>query len=128
GLFVTVLILALGGLSVASMLITRFDSMALQLAVLRALGYKKKAIGKWLLWEGFLLGLAACFVGSVMDGLTFPMVRSFLGEALPPADVVASSLFQSFPIWITAILATTTSVFFPLYRVYHQDVHFSLRS
>lgn len=128
GLFVTVLILTLGGLSVASMLITRFDSMSLQLAVLRALGYKKKTIGKWLLWEGFLLGVAACFVGGAFDLVGFPIVRSLLGDALPPTDIVTSSIFQSLPIWGTAVIATTVSVFIPLYRVYHQDIHFSLRN
>lgn len=128
GLFITILILALGGLSVTSMLVTRFDAMALQLAVLRALGYKKRAIGQWLLWEGFLLGIAACFVGALLDLLGFPIVRNLLGDALPPPDIVGSSIFHSIPIWITAILATTASVFIPLYRVYHQDVHFSLRS
>lgn len=128
GFFVSVLILALGGLSVTSMLITRFEAMSLQLAVLRAIGYSKRSIGGWLLWEGFLLGLAACVLGAALDGLTFPWVRELLGEALPGPEVVSSSLLQSLPIWATAIFATTASVFIPLYRVYHQDVHFSLRS
>jgi putative ABC transport system permease protein len=128
GMFVTILILALGGLSVASMLITRFDAMALQLAVLRAIGYSRASISRWLLWEGFLLGLAACVLGATFDGVGFPLLRAALGEALPPPELVASSLWLSWPIWLTALAATTASVFIPLYRVYRQDVHFSLRS
>lgn len=128
GLFVTILILVLGGLSVAAMLITRFEAMSLQLAVLRALGYKKRSIGGWLLWEGFLLGAVAVFLGLVMDAAGFPVLRLMLGSSLPGPDIVASSLLESFPVWLTAIAATTASVFVPLYRVYHQDVHFSLRN
>lgn len=127
GLFVTILVLALGGLSVTSMLITRFDAMSIQLAVLRAIGYKKNEIGRWLLWEGFLLGLAACILGLILDAVGFPFVRSLLEDSLPSADIVGSSVLQSYPIWITALCATILSVFVPLYRVYHQDVHFSLR-
>src|SRR5262249_32429233 len=39
GLLVTGLIIGLGGLSVAAMMTTRFDSMTIDLAVLRALGF-----------------------------------------------------------------------------------------
>jgi putative ABC transport system permease protein len=128
GLFVTILILTLSGLSVTAMLVTRFEAMSTQLAVLRALGYKKKIIGQWLLWEGFLLGLGACCIGISLDLCGFPLMRSVLSDTLPASDIVQSSIFQSFPIWITAIAATTVSVFIPLYRVYHQDIHFSLRN
>ncbi|MFV8248184.1 ABC transporter permease [Bdellovibrio bacteriovorus] len=128
GIFVTILILVLGGLSMAAMLITRFEAMSLQLAVLRAMGYRKSSIGGWLLWEGFLLGLAAVFFGLVMDVAGFPALRLMLGTSLPGPDIVASSIFESAPVWVTAIVATTASVFVPLYRVYHQDVHFSLRN
>ena len=46
GLFVTAFVILLGGLSVCSMLVTRFEGMSLQLAVLRALGYTKKEISR----------------------------------------------------------------------------------
>ena len=127
GLFVTVLILALGGLSVASMLITRFEAMTMQLAMLRAIGYQKSKLGSWLLWEGFLLGVSAVVIGMILDAAGFPIIRSLLGTSLPNSEMVGSSIFYSFPIWITAILATMLSVFIPLYRVYKQDVHFTLR-
>jgi putative ABC transport system permease protein len=125
--FITVLVLVLGGLSVASMLITRFEAMSLQLAVLRALGYKKFEIGRWLLWEGFLMGAVACCLGLILDAIIFPLVRSLLGDSLPSAEIVSSPLWYSAPVWITALCATVLSVFIPLYRVYHQDVHRSLR-
>lgn len=127
GMFVTILILALGGLSMASMLITRFEAMTLQLAMLRAIGYQKSKLGSWLLWEGLLLGVSACVIGIIIDAIGFPIVRNLLGDSLPSAEIVGSSIFYSFPVWITAILATTLSVFIPLYRVYKQDVHFTLR-
>ncbi|MEN0057610.1 MAG: FtsX-like permease family protein, partial [Bdellovibrio sp.] len=127
GLFVTALILVLGGLTVTSVLVTRFEAMSLQLAVLRAIGYQKITLAKWLLWEGFLMGAVACLVGLVFDALAFPFVRQWLGDSLPSADVLGSSLWQSYPVWLIALLATMMSVFIPLYRVYRQDVHFSLR-
>lgn len=128
GFFVAVLILGLAGLSVSSMLITRFDAMSLQIAVLRAMGYQKKKIAAWLFAEGFLLGLCALILGACLDALGFPIIRAMLGNALPSADLVHISILQSFPVWLTGLGATIAAVFFPLHRVYKQDVHFSLRS
>ena len=128
GIFVTVLILLLSGLSVSAMLITRFEAMSPQLAVLRAIGYKKKQLGAWLLWEGFLLGVGACLIGAVLDAAGFPLMRAALGSALPSSEIVQSSIFFSAPIWITAIAFTILSVLVPLWRVYRQDVHAALRN
>lgn len=127
GLFITILVLALGGLAVTSMIVTRFEAMSLQLAVLRAIGYKKIEISRWLLWEGFLMGASACLIGMILDGLAFPLVRELLKNSLPSLEVVSSSLWFSYPVWITALLATTLSVLIPLVRLYHQDVHYTLR-
>jgi putative ABC transport system permease protein len=127
GWFVILLTLVLGALSVSSMLITRFEAMALQLAVLRAVGYKRRTIGYWLLWEGFLLGAVACLIGILLDVIGFPLMRELLGDVLPSAELVPSTIWTSAPVWLTAIAATTASVFIPVFRVYRQDIHYSLR-
>ena len=127
GFLMSVLILLLGGLSVAAMMATRFDAMTVQLAVLRALGYERREIRSWLLWEGVLLGVGACLLGGVADAALFPLIRGMLGTALPPSSVVHSPIYQSLPVWLTAIGATTAAVFIPLFRLYRQDVHLSLK-
>lgn len=128
GVLVTGLVLILGALAVTSMLLTRFEAMSTQIAVLRAIGYHRSQIARWLLWEGLLFGIAACCLGLILDFALFPVVRSLLGEALPSPEIVPSSIFQSAPIWVIAILSTTASVFLPLYRIYRQNIHFSLRT
>lgn len=127
GLFVTTFVILLGGLSVCSMLITRFEGMSLQLAVLRALGYTKKELSKWLLWEGLLLGVMGVILGALIDSLGFPLLRSLLGSALPPSDLVSSSVFDSAVIWIMAIAAIVASVVIPMVRMARQDAHNSLK-
>jgi putative ABC transport system permease protein len=117
GLFVTVFVILLGGLSVCSMLVTRFEGMSLQLAVLRALGYTKKEISRWLMWEGLILGLMGVALGAVVDSIGFPILRSLLGAALPPPELVTSSIFGSAKIWLIAIIATVASVFVPMVRI-----------
>lgn len=128
GLLVSILITLLGALGVTAMMVTRFDAMGTQLAVLRAMGYEKKEIRSWLLWEGALLGTSASFAGALVDLAIFPLVRNLLGSALPPPHLVTVTLFSSGPVWAWAVLGTTTAVFLPLYRLYHQDVHFALRA
>lgn len=127
GLFVTAFVILLGGLSVCSMLVTRFEGMSLQLAVLRALGYTKNEISRWLMWEGLLLGVMGVILGAVIDSIGLPILRSLLGTALPPPDLVTSSVLDSTMIWIIAITATATSVIVPMARMSRQDTHSSLR-
>ncbi len=127
GLFVSALVILLGGLSVASMLTTRFDAMGTQLAVLRAIGYKKSEVAQALLWEGFLLGLSACLIGMGLDALLFPIVRAILSSSLPPPELIDASIFASSPVWAAAMAATIASVVFPLLKLYRQDVHRSLQ-
>jgi putative ABC transport system permease protein len=127
GLFISAFVMLLGGLAVAGMMITRFDGMSTQVAVLRAIGYDRKRITQWLLWEGFLLGVLAVLIGAVFDLSLFPLVRSLLGSTVPEVAEVPVSLASSLPVWIIAILCTTAAVAMPVIRLSRQDVHNSLR-
>lgn len=128
GLLIAAFIIGLGGLCVAGMLITRFEAMALQIAVLRAIGYGRRTLAAWLISEGLLLGVVACAIGALLDAAAFPIFRHMLGSALPAADIVDVSIWRSAPVWAAAILSTMLAVFVPLVRFYRQDVHMSLRS
>lgn len=127
GFLVSALILLLGGLSVAAMMATRFDAMTVQLAVLRAIGYGRCEVALWLIGEGVILGCVACLLGGLGDALVFPWLRSALGPALPSAEQIACPVFRSAPVWASAVLATVLAVFVPLFRLYRQDIHSSLR-
>ncbi len=127
GLFVTAFVILLGGLAVCAMLVTRFEGLSVQIAVLRAIGYTRRELSKWLVWEGFLLGVMGVALGSALDFAGFPALRSLLGPALPPSDPFAGSLFDSAPIWAAAVAATVASVFVPIARMSRQDAHDSLK-
>lgn len=127
GFLVMAFVIFLGGLSICAMLITRFEGMVLQLAVLSAIGYTKNEISKSLLWEGGLIGLLGVFVGAFIDLAFFPIIRSLLHEALPSPEIISSSIWDSALIWVIALLATICSVFIPMARIYKQDAHSLLR-
>lgn len=127
GFLMTVLILSLGGLGVASMMVTRFEALTRALAVLRALGFSRSEVTAWLLWEGLLLGLVSCMVGAMIDAAFFPVIRSMLGEALPPPTLVGSPIWASAPVWGMALVATMLSLLIPILRLYSLDVHQSLK-
>jgi putative ABC transport system permease protein len=127
GFLVTAFVILLGGLSVCSMFVARFEGMSLQLAVLRALGYTKQELSLWLLWEGLLLGVIGVLLGLMIDLITLPILRSLIGTALPPPDLVSSSILSSAIIWIIAIFATVSSVIIPMVRMSRQDIQSSLR-
>lgn len=127
GLLMTLLTIALGGLCVATLLISRFDAMSVQLAVLRAMGYRKVEVAATLLIEGLMLGVLSAGVGAALDGFLFPLIREHLSSALPPPSLVAVPLFASFPVWLAAIVASQLAVLIPLVKLYRQDVHTSLK-
>jgi len=127
GFFVTMLVIILGSLAVSAMLVTRFEGLVVQMAVLRALGYTRKEISLWLVWEGFLLGLVGCVIGAVLDAISLPFLRQMLGASLPSTDLVPSSIWNSYPIWIVTLASMILVVLIPLIRVYRQDIHQSLR-
>lgn len=127
GLFITFMIILLGGLVVSVLMITRFDAMKIQLAVLRAIGYKKGEIAKWLLWEGILLGSTACIAGALLDLMLFPALKGAIGLGLPETVFAASSILQSLPVWIITVAATCAAAFIPFIIFNRLNVHDSLR-
>lgn len=128
GLLVAGIILLLGFSSVASMMIGRFESMNVQLAVLRALGYSRQDLMKVLLFEAVYLGLGACLLGACLDAAIFPWLRSLLGANLPGADAVSVTIWQSWPVWGAIIAGNLLSVLYPIWRISKQNIHTSLRS
>lgn len=121
-------IVLLGALSVTAILVTRFESMHLQIAVLRAIGYQQGEISRWLLAEGLLLGGVSVILGALLDLALFPSVRATLGKSLPPEAVFTSDLLLAWPVWVAALVATVLATFIPLLRIYRQDVHSSLKT
>lgn len=127
GLMVTMFVIFLGGLSVCAMLVTRFEGMRLQIAVLRAIGYTSSELALSLLAEGVALGLAGVVIGAALDLTLMPFLRESLGSALPPPELVPVSIFTSAPIWLVGLLATVVSVFVPMWQMSRQDPHAALR-
>jgi len=126
GMLLTALILFLSSSSVASMMIARFDSMSTQLAILRAIGFQRSEISRWLLWEGFLLGCTACVIGALLDLALFPWIRQLSGLNLP--EYVPNPILQSSIVWLAAMFVTMAAVAIPLLRLYRQDVNASLKA
>ena len=127
GFLISILIMFLGALSVAAMMVTRFDSMMIQLAVLRAIGYSKLNVTAWLLWEGLYLGIIATTIGAGLDYLLFPIIKTMLEATLPNSDLISSPLYQSMPIWVACLLGTILAASIPLMRLYGQNIHDSLK-
>lgn len=128
GLIMSAVILILGAFTVTAMMITRFESMTAQLAVLRALGYSRGQLTGVMISEAMILGAVACLIGLTLDASLFPWIRELLGSSLPSADIVAMPLWKSAPVWGAALLGTLLSVIIPLWRLYRQDLHLSLRN
>jgi putative ABC transport system permease protein len=127
GLTLMLMVLFLGGLAVAGMMVTRFEAMGTQMAVVRAIGYRKREVAAWLFWEGLILGTGAVVCGAILDLVAFPLLRWSLGSAIPMTEWIEVPIWQSYPVWLVALLATTMAVALPLIRISRQDTHLLLK-
>jgi hypothetical protein len=117
GAVIVFLALCLGGFSMAGLMLGRFDSRSRELAALAAMGFRPRELRTMLIWEGFLLGAAACLLGGILDASLFPLLRVFLEQALPSS--VPSHIWESWPVWAVALSAMVSSsaiLFFLLSR------------
>jgi ABC-type antimicrobial peptide transport system permease subunit len=127
GLLISFVVILLASLCIGSLLTARFDNMRTQIAVLRALGYGRLRLMSWWVWESVIIGVLGILLGILFDMVTFPYVRQLLGSSLPPAELVHSSVFLSYPVWIAAFGSILLSVLFPLWVLVSRDVHSQLR-
>lgn len=116
GALVVSLTLLLGGLSMAGWLIGRLEARARTLAVLRAMGFRSREVMALFAWESLLLGSGACALGGLLDGLLFPLVRGRLGSGLPPAQILPSPVWHSWPIWLVVIASVLLIAGFQYWR------------
>lgn len=122
GVILTITLLA--SLCVAAILVTRFESMNLQIAVLRALGHPRSLMVKWLFAEGLLLGGASVAVGILLQALLAPQVAEWSFGIYHEG---AQGLILAWPVWLGALLAALLTALVPVYRTLRVDVHTSLR-
>src|SRR5690606_15084188 len=93
-------------ITLAALMLGRFEGLARQMTMLEATGWRKAELRRLLFWEGLMLGGAAAAVGGALDALAFPLVRTALGTALPDPGLVSSTVWTSAPVWAAAVVVT----------------------
>lgn len=126
-LIINLLIILLGGLSITAVMTTKFDSMNVQFAILRALGFTQNEIIKWAIWEGLLLGGISSLLGGILDSILFLVLRTGLGSILPDMSVMPSPFYLSLPVWFVAIMSTMLAVLLPMIKMQKQNIHLALK-
>lgn len=124
GFLVSVVIIALSTLTLLGVLTQRFESMMDQIAVVRAIGYSRFFIFRWLSSEALILGIFACCLGALVEIFVFPSVYSILAR---DALQVQISPLLSWKVWLVGFLVTTLSVVFPMIRFLKVNTHEQLR-
>lgn len=128
GWIVSLLILALVCLSVAGILLTRFEAMNTQIAVLKAIGYQSKTLMLWLFFEALLLGLAAIVIGTVIEKILEIFIVRELDWRLAKVILLQQNSFDLWPLWLALIAALLLTLAAPLTKILREDIHTQLRS
>lgn len=127
-LLIVSILLILTVLTVLAVFFTRIEARAMELAVLRALGYSRRELTRLLLVEGLWMGTISIIIAAGIELLLSPIILSSAGTTLPPPTAT------NFPPWmilvtgffalITVILASLP----PVWKLYRQDIHNTLRN
>lgn len=125
GLLISCIIIFLGALTATMMMLTRFEGMSQQLAVLRALGYKRSQLVEILFYEASILATTSIVIGASFDAIIFPIVQTTFFNS---GEFYNITIANSYPVWLTAILGCWLSVIIPLIKLYKQNIHTSLRN
>jgi putative ABC transport system permease protein len=128
GWIVSLLILALVCLSVAGILLTRFEAMTTQIAVLKAIGYRSRALLLWLLWEALILGVLAIVVGTVIEKILEAFIVHELDWRMAKVILIQQSSFDLWPLYVALLLALLATLAAPLSKILREDIHTQLRS
>jgi ABC-type lipoprotein release transport system permease subunit len=128
GWIVSLLILALVCLSVAGILLTRFEAMNAQIAVLKAIGYRSRVLILWLFWEAVILGLLALIVGTLIEKILEAFIVRELDWRLAKVILIQQNQFDLWPLYIALMLALMATLTAPLTKILREDIHTQLRS
>lgn len=120
-------ILFLGGLSICAVLISRYEGLSIQTAIMRALGFQKNEVLFWLVSESLLIAIIALLIGGFTEGLTFEIFHTSLGTAIPTLGASSVNILDLWPIWLSTLLGTLIGTCLPMIGFYRQDIHNSLR-
>lgn len=127
-LLIVSILLILTVLTVLAVFFTRIEARAMELAVLRALGYSRRELTRLLLIEGLWMGTVSIVIAAMIELLLNPIILLSAGTTLPPPTAT------NFPPWMIlvtgffALVAVILASLPPVWKLYRQDIHNTLRS
>lgn len=127
GFLTVAIIVFLGGLTVCAVLISRYEGLSTQTAILRALGFQKSEVGLWLLSESLMIGIIALMIGGLLESACFEIFHRNLGAVVPALGKDSVGMLHLWPIWLATLVGTAIGTVFPMFRFYQQDIHTALR-
>lgn len=106
--------LVIGTIGMANTMLTAVFERTRELAILRAIGWRKHKVMKLILWEAALLGLAGAVTGTLAAiGLTQVLSRLPASGRLVAGDIAPSVILQGFAI---AVVVGLAGGIYPAYR------------
>ena len=128
GLLVVSLILLLAGLAIGGMMNLRTEALRVSAAVLRAIGFPKTFVAKWLLFETIMIFGIAFLLGLIVEWGLWWLLYPHLKSTLPTystSDLPA--IFLVAPVWGAALIFAILGMCIPYLRLASQDVHQELK-
>lgn len=128
GLLIVGLILLLAGLAIGGMMNLRTEAMRVSAAVLRAIGFSRSYVARWLFFETTLIFVTAfifsLFVEWGLFGLLYPHLKNILPVT---SDGPLTQMVLVFPVWLVALLFAVVGMLIPYLRLSAQNVHEELK-
>ncbi|MGE5085256.1 MAG: ABC transporter permease [Bacillota bacterium] len=127
-LLIASILLILTTLTVLAVFFTRIEARAMELAVLRALGYSRRELTRLLLIEGLWMGTISIIIAAIIEVILSPIILSSTGANLP---LPTTANFPPWMILVTgffSLIAVILASLPPVWKLYRQDIHTTLRN
>ncbi|QLY26932.1 ABC transporter permease [Bdellovibrio sp. KM01] len=127
-LLIVGILLLTSTLTVLAVFYTRMEGRTVELAVLRALGRSRAELTGLLITEGLMMGFSAIILAALLEFILNPIILSTAGGNLPAPTA------SNWPWWMIlvtgafAIFAVMIASLPPVWRLFRQDIHSTLRN
>ena len=128
GVIIVIVIFALAGFSIFGMMSIRFQTLRISIATLEAIGYPRRYIYGWVIYEALLVSLTASLIAIGLQAVGFLFVKTTLGSTwFIPAAQSATGAWPAL-ILLEGILFSLIGTLISFRQIQKTEIHTELKT
>jgi ABC-type antimicrobial peptide transport system permease subunit len=123
----SLLIGLLAAVALSGIMISEIQNLQVQILTLRAIGYSKRALFNWMIWEGILISTISLILGLILDVLITPILQEAIASQLPVFRFNTLPFWASSPLWLLLWICVPLSLVVSMQQILKKSLSEALR-